>query len=66
MVNVLKFSTSPSIFFGINFAFYANCLFKIRSGMVTIVDPDQTAPSGALGLYYLHMPFCQKLWCTKF
>ena len=36
--------------------------------MTNSVDPDQTAPSGQsdLGLHYLDMLFCQKLWCTKF
>ena len=42
---------------------------KILSGMAKIVDPDQTAPSECirsnLGLHCLHMPFCQKLLCTK-
>ena len=47
---------------------------KILSGMANSVEIDQTAPSGAdpdqtapdLGLYCLHISFCQKLWCSKF
>ena len=42
-----------------------NLFLKILSGMANSVDPDQTAPSD-LGLHCLHMPFCQKLWCSKF
>ena len=39
---------------------------KIHSGMANNVDPDQTKEQTDLGLHYLHMPFGQKLWCTKF
>ena len=36
--------------------------------MAKSVDPDQTAPSRTVwsGSALLHMPFCQKFWCTKF
>ena len=31
--------------------------------MANSADPDQNAPERSeLGLYCLHMPFCQKLW----
>ena len=33
---------------------------KILSGMANSVGPDQTT------LHCLHIPFCQKPWCTKF
>ena len=40
---------------------------KILSGMANSVDPDQAAPQQSdLGLHCLHMPFCQKLLCSKF
>ena len=52
------------------FCFLCSCF--LNSEMATNVDPDQTAPVTALqeqsdlGLYCLHMPFCQKLLCGKF
>ena len=35
--------------------------------MANTVGPDQTAPKeqSDLGLHYLPMPFCQKIWCIK-
>ena len=41
---------------------FMKLFLKILSMMANSVDLDQTAPD--LGLYCLHMPFCQKLWCT--
>ena len=47
-VNVVKFRTLYSIpFFGLYFAFYAVFL-KILCGKANNVDPDQTAPEGAV------------------
>ena len=37
--------------------------FKRLCEFANNVEPDQTAD---LGLQGLHMPFCQKWWCTKF
>ena len=69
-VNVLKFPTLYFILFLPKFCccFFVQLFLKMISGMANSVDPDQTAPSGAVwsGLHCLHMPFCQKLWCTKF
>ena len=39
-----------------------SCFVQKLSEMAISVDPDQTAPD--LGHHCLHMPFCQKLWCT--
>ena len=66
MVNVLKFQTLYSMFFGLNFVYYAS--LKMLSGTANSVKPHQTSPSGAvcLGLHCLHMSFCQSLRCLKF
>ena len=39
-------------------------LLKILSGIANNGNPEQTAV--CLGLHYLHIPFCQEPWCTKF
>ena len=44
---ILKFQTLYSIHFLLNFAFM-QLFLKTLSGMVNSVDPDQTAPSGAV------------------
>ena len=46
-VNVLKFRALYSIIFCLNFAFYASDS-KILSEVANSVDPDQTAPIGAV------------------
>ena len=53
-------------FFCLNFAFYA-VVSKILNGMSNSVDPGQGAQEQSdMVLHCLHLPFCQKLWCTKF
>ena len=47
-VNVLKFRTLYFILFWPNFCFLCTCFFKILSPMANSVDPDQTAPEGAV------------------
>ena len=44
MLNVFKFQTLYSYFFGLNFAYYAIFYLKC-SGMANSVDPDQTVAS---------------------
>ena len=68
-VCVLKFRTLYSKLFVPNFFFFMQLFLKILSGMTNSVDPDHTAPSGAVwsgSTLFLHMPFCQTLWCLKF
>ena len=48
MVNVLKFRTLYSIPFWPEFFFFMQLFLKILSGMANSVDPDQTAPEGAV------------------
>ena len=48
MLNVLKFLTLYFIPFWPNFSFFVQLFLKILSGMANSVDPDQTAPSGAV------------------
>ena len=48
MVNVLEFPTLYSILFLPKVCFLCTGLLKILSGMANSVDPDQTAPSGAV------------------
>ena len=48
-VNVLKFQTLYSVvFWPIFFFFFLQLFLKILSGIAKSVDPDQTAPSGAV------------------
>ena len=61
MVNVLKIQTLYFIPFYL-ISVFTQLFLKIISGIVNSIDPDQTD----LGLHCLHMPFCQKHWCTKF
>ena len=44
----LKFWTLYSNFFWRNFCFLCSCFLKILSRMANSIDPDQTAPSGAV------------------
>ena len=50
MVNVLKFQTLYSILFWPTsyILLYMQSFLKLLSGMANSVDPDQTAPSGAV------------------
>ena len=68
MVNLLNFRTLYSILCWPEFSFFLQSFLKILSGLANCVDPDQTAPleQSDLGLHCLHMPFCQKLLCSKF
>ena len=47
-VNVLKFQTLYSILLCPIFFISVKLFLKILSGMANSVDPDQTAPSGAI------------------
>ena len=47
-VNVLKLQTLYSILFWVFFFFFMQLFLKILSAMANSVDPDQTAPSGAV------------------
>ena len=49
MVNVLKFSILYSILFWPDFwGFFLHLFLKMLGGMANIVDPDETASSGAV------------------
>ena len=48
MVNVLKFQTLYFILFWPKFCFLMQLFLKKFSRMANSVDPDQTAPSGAV------------------
>ena len=54
-------------FFGQKFTFM-QLFLKIPSGMANSIDPDQTAPSGAVwsGSALFAYALCQKPLCTKF
>ena len=47
-VNVLKFQTLYSILILSKFCFIMQLFLKILNGKANSVDPDQTAPSGAV------------------
>ena len=48
MVYVLKFRTLYSQLFWPKFFFFMQLFLKILTGMANSIDPDQTAPSGAV------------------
>ena len=48
MVNVQKFQTLYFILFSPKFCFLCTCWLKIHCEMTNSLDPDQTAPSGAV------------------
>ena len=48
MVNVLKFGTLYSNLIGQNVASFVAVFFNILGEMANSVDPDKTAPSGAV------------------
>ena len=64
-VKVLKFQALYSIYYGLNFAFFASTqlFLKPLTGMTNSVDPDQTA----LSTPFAHgINFCQKLQVRNF
>ena len=48
MVNVLKFQILYSILFWLKILLFIQLFLKMLSEMANSVDPDQTAPSGAV------------------
>ena len=64
MTNVLNFQHCCILFFGLNFAFDA-VVFKNINSRDSDQTAEQTAEQSDVGPRYLHMPFCQHLWCTN-